>query len=747
MTTTTSMLQETSVLGYPDKVSVSPGEEIRFAVSCKGVDEYNSQILRLKAPVGMERSASAPIVMDASCNGMHAGYHQSIQMGSWGMAPTSIDNEAGLTLQTFIWPTLLDARKQFVIGVWDDDLALQLGLQINQGKLEAVFRRNGKLEVLCVDQPLVERKWYLVGVTYDARSKKVSVFQKSSDDGSFDSDQFYELSTDGALENGHVSMVSFAAAIEGRQSGGRRTPFKTHQHFNGKMERPRIACMPLTFHDVSEVAQHHIPEVFSDRLAGAWDFSSKMNTDQIVDQSTTQSHGTVYNVPTRAMTGQNWDGETKDWKSNAEQYGAIHFHDDDLHDCEWKFDLSLTIPDDWESGAYVLVLTIPNRSFYVPFFVRPKATTKRHIAFLAPTATYEAYSNNKARFLRNDWEASHGRLIVMDECDCHLFETPEIGLSTYDTHSDGSGVAYVSRLRPSTNTRPNGRVQNYAADLLIVQWLHEQEFVFDIVTDDDLHREGMSAVEKYDVVLTGSHPEYYTSSMMKALKEFVGDGGRLMYLGGNGFYWRCSYNPNFEGCLEVRRSESGVRAWAAESGEYYHSSDGEYGGLWSRNGAPPDALVGIGFVSQGFDSSSYYRRTEASFEERYSFVFDGLNSEIFGDDGLMGGGAAGMELDATGHHSLRPENVTVLARSEAHSRWYAQALELTTIPHAALGAKTNKNIAAEMVIFDTPKNGAVFSVGSIAFAGALGVKDSQTDCSTILTNVLNRFLRPGPIFN
>ena len=82
-----------------------------------------------------------------------------------------------------------------------------------------------------------------------------------------------------------------------------------------------------------------------------------------------------------------------------------------------------------------------------------------------------------------------------------------------------------------------------------------------------------------------------------------------MYMGGNGFYWRIAYHPTLPGVIEVRRAEDGTRAWVARPGEYYHSFTGEYGGLWLRQNRPPQQLVGTGFIAQGFDLSSPYRRT------------------------------------------------------------------------------------------------------------------------------------------
>jgi N,N-dimethylformamidase len=153
-------------------------------------------------------------------------------------------------------------------------------------------------------------------------------------------------------------------------------------------------------------------------------------------------------------------------------------------------------------------------------------------------------------------------------------------------------------------------------DFCLLDWLEATGQPYDVVTDDDLHAEGADLVAPYTVVLTGCHPEYYSREMLDALERYLGRGGRLMYMGGNGFYWRVSYPPAQPGLLEVRRAEDGTRAWVEAVGEYYHSSTGEYGGLWRRQGRPPNMLAGVGFVAQGFDRSSYYRRTGASRDPR-----------------------------------------------------------------------------------------------------------------------------------
>ena len=134
----------------------------------------------------------------------------------------------------------------------------------------------------------------------------------------------------------------------------------------------------------------------------------------------------------------------------------------------------------------------------------------------------------------------------------------------------------------------------------------------------------------------------------RCVGRYIGRGGRLCYLGGNGFYWRIAVSDAIPDVLEVRRAEGGIRAWDAAPGEAHHQLDGAYGGLWRRLGRPPQMLAGVGFSSQGLFEGSLYRRLPASFDPDVAWIFDGVEGEVLGDFGLSGGGAAGFELDRAG---------------------------------------------------------------------------------------------------
>ena len=106
-------------------------------------------------------------------------------------------------------------------------------------------------------------------------------------------------------------------------------------------------------------------------------------------------HGQLVNLPTRAVVGTRWSGREHCWRHAPRDYGAIHFHDDDLGDCGWQADFTWTVPDDLRSGAYALHLTCDAGEDWLPFYVLPRRQGPfAPIAFLASTFTYQAYANH-----------------------------------------------------------------------------------------------------------------------------------------------------------------------------------------------------------------------------------------------------------------------------------------------------------------------------------------------------------------
>ncbi len=701
--------------GYADKISVRVGEKITFKVSSAGPNPYNATLVKIVRG-DPNPGGPPPKLEDLSelFDGRFASRVQHAWPGSYGLIEKAADLKlpASLAIEATIWPTLPDDGPQTVLSRRDPESGAGFALVLTP---EGMALEVGGTRTI-VGKRLRSRVWYRVWASADPRTGTLRVGQQPLR-------RAHAVDDEGEAETVAPLPLALEAArpvLIGAEQAKDRPAARC---FNGKIEAPAIAGL------------------------AAWDFARRMDSMDIEDTGPDALHGRLVNLPTRAMKGSAWTGAERDWTKAPHHYAAIHFHDDDLHDCGWADDFEFTIPRDMRSGIYGIQLSCGTHRDVIPFFVRPQVgKPQAKVCYLASTFTYQVYSNfSRGKFdepFRKrvaDWKA------FPNNPDDHK----DYGLSTYNHHRDGSGVAYSSHLRPLLTWRPNflsfndadgSGLRHLPADTHLTGWLDRMGVAFDVITDHDLDEKGPALLASYKVVLTGTHPEYHTTGTLDALQTYTETGGRLMDLGGNGFYWRVALSKKIPGAIEVRRTEGGIRTWAAEPGEYYHAFDGAYGGLWRRSDRPPNLLCGIGFSSQGTFVGNSYRQAAAARDNTHAWVFEGVKDELFGGYGFSGGGAAGFELDRLDHRLGSPLNTVVLASSEGHDRRnfvvvHEERLGFdTTIPGQTLEAL----IHADMTYIEKPAGGAVFSVGSITYCGSLPHNKFDNDVSRLTFNVVNR---------
>ena len=746
----------TELIGYSDKFSAAPGEKLAFKVSTD-LARYDVAIVRLIH--GDENPAGPGFkeeVVPTPVDGPYPGRRQKIHCGSWLTVPDrpALRGMSSLTLQAWIFPTGTDRgeRQGLVSKGWSTEPA-GYGLGLGPGgDLELrVGRRDGDIWSLSTGRALRVRHWYFVAATIDGPSRRVLLHQHEDFGPGPD---LTSCSISGALppQAALDSDAPLMMAAGRAQKLDGRVPGK--ELYDGKLDRPSFFSRALGVEELEQLRQGASPlKVGRQDLVATWDFSKEMHTSRIRDPGPNQLHATAVNMPARAVTGHNWSGQEPDFKRSPEEYGAIHFHGDDLEDAAWRTDFTLEVPPNLRSGIYAARLRGADREDHIPFFVRPGEGAQRaRAALLVPTLTYLAYANE-----RMDYSPSLAALMAgprplnRDPRDLYLVDHPELSASLYDHHPDGSGFIYASRLRPMTNLRPKylkwrkGGPRHLAGDLYLVDWLEAKGFDCDFITDEDLHRQGLELLRDYRVLLTGTHPEYTTVAMLSALEQYLDQGGRLMYLGGNGFYWVTSISEEKPHVMEVRRGHAGSRTWESAPGEVHHSTTGEMGGLWRHRGKVPNKLVGVGLSCMGWSTESPgYARTPASSDPRAAFIFEGVGErETIGAFGLAMGGAAGDELDRLDFELGTPPHALLLASSTGHNHHYQQVIE--DIPQLkserVYGGSTHPPIRADMVYFETARGGAVFSVGSISWCGSLSHNDYDNNVSRITENVLRAFLR------
>ncbi len=790
------------ITGYSDCYSACPSDTVSFFVNSEKGEAFDAQLVRLiHGDTNPEGPGFKEEEIAAACNGRYKGRQQKIHGGSYGVVPADSRLDcASFTLQAFIFPTTPgagphgychDKGMQGIVTKWHIGRNSGYGLFIDEaGCLVAMIGGGrGKLTRISSGKPLLRKVWYLVAVSYDAATGLVTLYQEpvvSGTNGGLGMSLLHPGADTSAVVKAkaapppskNAAPLLFAAATVNSHSG--RAVQGGHYKeavdpvalpeqgwcYNGKIDRPRVSGSALSKAEIDTLARGFdaSPAELRSKVIGAWDFHANITRHiascQLMDVSPNRLDGFVINLPVRGMTGHNWTGDDIVYHHVPTEYGAIHFHDDDIDDARWQVDFKLTVPETLKSGVYAVRLRIgkqstPETEDYIPFFVRPpkgKATAK--IAFIAPTNSYMAYSNDNLATNSVVAELLAGRVPIMNASDLYLNEHREYGLSTYSCHSDGTGVCYSSRLRPILNMRPKYRhwlspsLWQFNADLHLTDWLEQMGFEFDVHTDEDLDREGLALLSRYRVVLTGSHPEYSSEKMLEAYQAYQASGGRWMYLGANGFYWVSQYHPDNGNIIEVRKGEAGTRAWTANPGEYHNAFDGKFGGMWRARGRIPSKTCGLTFTGYGFDVSSYYRREPDSLRPECKWMFTGIGDhEIIGDFGLVGGGAAGLEIDRYDLEFGTPHNAYLLARSEGHTDLMLQVNEEIhfTVRGYYGGGDENPMIRADMIYYKTPNDGAVFAPGSLAWCGALSYNDYDNNVSRLMKNVLKGFVKAGPL--
>jgi N,N-dimethylformamidase len=718
------------LIGYLDRFSHRPGETFTAYVHSAQKGECQVKLVRV---ISGDPNPNGPGLRFEDLNarldrGFIAG-PQETHPGSYGIVGNLSSDPA--TPRT--WTVLVQSGALRSVSTVLSEEAGDVKATLRVGRNGAEFTLDwpGGRSCLSTKTPMREREWYRVWASADPSTGEVIVGQQHLD----------ETSSNAARERAEgLRLPAHSRVVIAAE--GAHAP---HNHFTGKLEDPAILRGGFQSWPDPGVALDQL----APQLVAGWDFSQEIASQAIVDVGPDARHGKLVNYPGRAMVGVRWSGNEHCWRHAPRDYAAISFHDDDLDDCRWGESFRWTVPDDLKSGCYAFHLSSGTAEDWVPFYVLPRRTGPfAPVVFLAPTFTYQAYANHARGSTDQEYlkrvEAWGAYPHNPDQYDTFAH-------STYDRHRDNSGVSFTSRRRPILTMRPGfltfvdqqgSGLRHYPADTHLLAWLEAKGIAFDVITDEDLDEEGVALLEPYRVVLTGSHPEYHTENTLDALTAFTRRGqGRLVYLGGNGFYWRIARDRTTPHLFELRRAEGGIRAWEAQPGEYYHQLDGRLGGLWRRARRPPQLLAGVGFSGQGLFEGTHYRVLPAARRSDLAWIFEGIEGDILGDYGLSGGGAAGFEMDRADILLGTPPDAVVLARSEdPPPSFVAVPEELLTHTKTVTGENVDELMRAEIVYFETRSGGAVFSVGSITFCGSLWQDGAfGGPVSRLLENIVRRF--------
>ncbi len=357
------------------------------------------------------------------------------------------------------------------------------------------------------------------------------------------------------------------------------------------------------------------------------------------------------------------------------------------------------------SGLYYFQAETPSgRRFGFPWIVAPDRP-RAALAVLASNITWNAYNNFGGRSNYINPEGLPERPTLNARQDLSRYSLPD-------------GVVYrgnpyppLSFDRPEPcndldrDERPLDPIKGRSACHLapaewrLLAWLEREGLDYDYHAETQLHA-GELDLDAYRALVISTHPEYWTSAMYRAVKDWVVErGGRLIYLGGNGL--NC----------EVELTEDNAAVY--QNGDARRLAER---GLESRFHARVESeanLLGVVFTEAGAMTGAPYRVIEPG---HWALAGTGLSKgDLLGKASLherCPGGASAHETDKISPHS--PPGTRLLARG------------------------TNPDDGgADLSYYETPSQGAVFSAGSIAWPSSILV---DKHVSRITANVIRRFL-------
>ena len=319
-------MKEDILLGYADQISVRPGELIRCMISCSD-PTYSAQLVRL---IHGDPNPNGPGLLqeavDSTIEAFYDGRLQTIPSGSY----ISVEHQAtltvqsGFTLQCWILPTTPSKGLQGLVTKWNGSLGAGYGLFIAEtGCLSLGLAQAGQATWVGTSAPLRSGSWYFVAATFDFSSGRAHLWQRPLNRWKDDPTRCeVECITYPEVIFDTQDCLCMAAFL--KQDNPERV---MAGHFNGKIDSPRLFSRALSeeeiealYSDVDSAAS------LSGSLLGAWDFSSEMESGRILDRSPFGHHGAAINMPTRAVTGRNWDGETfSRFQDMPDRYGANSF--------------------------------------------------------------------------------------------------------------------------------------------------------------------------------------------------------------------------------------------------------------------------------------------------------------------------------------------------------------------------------------------------------------------------------------
>lgn len=356
-----------------------------------------------------------------------------------------------------------------------------------------------------------------------------------------------------------------------------------------------------------------------------------------------------------------------------------------------------------KSGLYYFhAHTKSGRAFAFPWVVAPAKPTAK-IAVLASDINWNCYNSfggrsnyiHCAEFPPTPTVNSRQDLDRYTDPDHIFYDREDYAPLSFDRPEPFNHVDLAEQITDPIEGRQACHLA--PAEWRLYGWLEREQIDYDLYSETQFHA-GLFKLDDYQLLIVHTHPEYWSRKMYLELHDWVfRRGGKLMYLGGNGL--NCEVEFNTPSSIIVR------------NGDKREQRRKNLDSRMHERVASEAALLGVVYTDAGAMTGAPYKVVDPG---HWSLAGTGLKlGDLFGEKSLhmrCPGGASGHETDKRSPQT--PPGTHLIARG------------------------TNRDDGgAEMIYFETPGGGAVFSSGSIAYVSSLPI---DAPLSRVTKNVIER---------
>ncbi len=218
--------------------------------------------------------------------------------------------------------------------------------------------------------------------------------------------------------------------------------------------------------------------------------------------------------------------------------------DADAAGCRWPISVTVSIPDTWASGFYLVTLTADGAPAghdvaHAGFVVRPRRRSSSVLLVLA-TNTWNAYNTwGGASLYTGGSQVSYRRpfgrgMLCRPSVDR---DDRKARPTRWGEEPDIDGRIFQQYRFANAYPAAIGSSGWFSLERRFVEWAEGEGFEFDYAISSDLEHEP-DALDDHDLVLGVGHDEYWSAGQRDTVEAFVERGGDYASFSGNTMFWQ-----------------------------------------------------------------------------------------------------------------------------------------------------------------------------------------------------------------